>query len=74
MLAQILAQGFQHAQPVSGAIPQMFPVQIGISHPAILQQSWVGPYPPPEAVERYEKAMPGFFNRVVSMAERIEAA
>jgi len=35
----------------------MFPVQLGVSHPSILQQSWQGPYPPPEAVERYEFAV-----------------
>jgi uncharacterized membrane protein len=60
--------------PLPGAIPQVFPPQVGVFQPAILQQSWQGPYPPPEAVERYEKAMPGFFNRIVSMAERMEAA
>jgi uncharacterized membrane protein len=42
--------------------------------PSVLQQSWQGPYPPPDAVERYEKIQPGVFDRIVSMAERMEAA
>jgi uncharacterized membrane protein len=37
-------------------------------------QTWQGPYPPPEAIERYEKILPGTFDRILSMAERMEAA
>ena len=39
-----------------------------------VMQSWQGPYPPPEAIERYEKSLPGTFDRILSMAERMEAA
>jgi len=74
MLAQLLAQGFQVAPGLQGPLTQMSPIQVGLSHPSILQQSWQAPYPPPEAVERYEKLLPGFLNRIVSMAERVEAA
>jgi len=49
---------------------QIFPPQIT----GTLQQTWQGPYPPPEAVERYDKVQPGAFNRILSMAERMEAA
>jgi uncharacterized membrane protein len=37
-------------------------------------QTWQGPYPPPEAIERYEKILPGSFERILAMAERMEAA
>lgn len=37
-------------------------------------QHWQGPYPPPEAVERYEKALPGTFDRMIKMAEQLQAA
>jgi uncharacterized membrane protein len=33
-----------------------------------------GPYPPPEAVERYEKVLPGSFDRMIKMAEQLQAA
>jgi uncharacterized membrane protein len=57
-------------------VPGVHPGQVllGISQPSILQQSWQGPYPPPDAVERFERLSPGFLNRLVSMAERLEAA
>ena len=35
---------------------------------------WQGPYPPPEAVERYEKISPGTFNRLITMAENLQNA
>ena len=43
--------------------------------PGILQeaQHWTGPYPPPEAVERYERVLRGSFNRLVTMAEQLQA-
>jgi uncharacterized membrane protein len=37
-------------------------------------QLWQGQYPPPEAVERYEKVLPGAFNRILTMAEGLQAA
>jgi uncharacterized membrane protein len=45
--------------------------------PGIIQQQashWQGPYPPPEAVERYEGVLPGTFNRLITMAEQLQAA
>ena len=44
------------------------------ARPTAVMQSWQGPYPPPEAIERYEKSLPGTFDRILSMAERMEAA
>lgn len=43
----------------------------GIIHQA---QHWQGPYPPPEAVERYGKVLPGSFNRMITMVEQLQAA
>jgi uncharacterized membrane protein len=37
-------------------------------------QSWKGPYPPPEAIERYERLLPGAFDRMIKMAEQLQAA
>ena len=33
-------------------------------------QVWQGQFPPPDAVERYEVALPGSFDRIIRMAER----
>ncbi len=64
------AHGADSAAQQQGGI--LFPMQI--AGQSIVQQSWQGPYPPPDAIERYERALPGFFDRIVSMAERMEAA
>ncbi len=37
-------------------------------------QVWQGQYPPPEAVERYERVSPGAFDRMIRMAEQLQAA
>jgi uncharacterized membrane protein len=37
-------------------------------------QHWQGPYPPPDAVERYERVLPGTFDRMLAMAERLQAS
>jgi uncharacterized membrane protein len=37
-------------------------------------QRWQGQFPPPEAVERYEKVLPGTFNRLIAMAETYQSA
>ena len=42
-----------------------------MAHQAV---SWQGPFPPPDAVERYERVTPGAFDRILGMAERAEAA
>ena len=52
---------------------QPFGAVVGTRQSAVIQ-NWVGPYPPPDAIERYEQIMPGTFNRILSMAERMEAA
>lgn len=56
-------------QPVTGA------PQTQLTLPGILQeaQHWTGPYPPPEAVERYERVLRGSFNRMITMAEQLQA-
>lgn len=38
------------------------------------QQQWTGPYPPPEAAERFEALLPGAFGRILAMAERAQEA
>lgn len=38
------------------------------------QSTWQGPYPPPEAAERFEALHPGFLDRVLIMAEREQSA
>jgi uncharacterized membrane protein len=37
-------------------------------------QVWQGQYPPPDAVERYDKVLPGAFDRIVRMVEQLQAA
>lgn len=54
--------------------PQSVPFLLPIGAQAIQQQLWQGPYPPPEAVERYDKVHPGAFARILTMAENMQAA
>ena len=35
---------------------------------------WQGPYPPPEAAERFEALHPGAFSQILAMAEHAQAA
>jgi len=42
--------------------------------PSILQTHWQGPFPPPDAVERYEKVHDGAFNRILTLAEQLQNA
>ncbi len=35
---------------------------------------WQGQFPPPEALERYEAILPGSFERILAMAERLQEA
>ena len=37
-------------------------------------QVWQGQYPPPDALERYEALSPGAFDRMMRMAEQLQAA
>lgn len=55
-------------------------VDIGETHIALagasVQQTrlWQGQFPPPEAIERFEKVLPGAFDRLITMAEHLQAA
>jgi uncharacterized membrane protein len=55
------------AQRLAG--PPAFPMLVGAQ-----QITWNGPYPPPDAVERYERVLPGSFDRILAMAERVSTA
>jgi hypothetical protein len=48
------------------------PFQLGAGLPMGLAQVqvWQGQFPPPEAIERYERVQPGAFDRILKMAER----
>jgi uncharacterized membrane protein len=66
-------------QPASSSpiSPQQYPSQPQqLPLPGIIQQAmdWSGPYPPPDAVERYEAVLPGAFNRIITMAEQLQTA
>lgn len=39
------------------------------SHSVVTAQTWVGPLPPPNALEAYEKILPGAADRILAMAE-----
>jgi uncharacterized membrane protein len=61
------------AQPImTGSIPN--PTLMLTAQVQQTMQSWQGPYPPPEAVERYEKLLPGTFDRMIKMAEQLQHA
>ena len=53
-------------QPMLPGLPTL----LGVQH----TQVWQGQFPPPDAVERYEKVLPGAFNRIITMAERQQEA
>jgi uncharacterized membrane protein len=63
-----------------GRVGMPFPSVLGagvqFTLPGIIQQAqhWQGPYPPPDAIERYEAVLPGAFNRMIAMAEQLQAA
>lgn len=52
------------------ALPAVFP-QV-LPQPQI--QLWQGQFPPPDAVQKYEEVTPGAFDRIIKMAERLQAA
>ncbi len=43
----------------------------GIVHQSQVQM-WQGQFPPPEAVKEYEAVLPGSFDRMIRMAERLQ--
>src|SRR5579883_353191 len=69
IMGQILA-GFAAGQapPPAGGLQLTLPGIVQQSH------SWQGPYPPPDAVERYDAVLPGAFNRMITMAENLQSA
>jgi uncharacterized membrane protein len=61
----------------SGTLPGgMAPRAIPLGAALQAQQTinWQGPYPPPDFVEHYEKILPGVFDRMITMAEELQAA
>ena len=69
------------AQPWQAGAPTPYPLagQFTLSPPGMLPvmaqqtqqtlQIWQGQFPPPDAVERYERVLPGAFNRILSIVE-----
>jgi uncharacterized membrane protein len=56
-------------------MPVFLPMPAGqVSQTQQTVQLWQGQYPPPEAIEHYEKVLPGSFDRMIAMAERLQAA
>ena len=56
-------------------LPPGFPMAVGGIPVAQAQlQVWQGQYPPPDAIERYEAVLSGSFDRMIVMAERLQAA
>lgn len=72
IISQVIAQMLAQGQPGQAQL------RAGMAFVPVTQQTqsltWQAPFPPPEAVERYEKVCPGSFDRIVKMAERMEAA
>lgn len=66
-VAQHAALPYAPGGLISGGIPP------GIQAQQTLQL-WQGQYPPPDAVERYDRVLPGAFDRMIGMAERLQAA
>lgn len=58
--------------PIFGAPADMLRIPAVLAQQTV--QSWQGPYPSPEAIEKYERVLPGAFDRILSMAERHQAA
>lgn len=69
MLAQAMAT--QQRMGAVRGVPMFVPMPMAVGSQQI---TWNGPYPPPDCVERYEKVLPGSFDRILAMAERMEAA
>ena len=59
------------AHGASGIAPDS--ERTSVAQTSIQMVQWQGHYPPPEAVERFERLAPGAFDRMLSMAERAQA-
>lgn len=56
---------------LSGMMPRAIPLAALQSQQTV---NWQGPYPPPDFVEHYEKILPGVFDRMIAMAEKLQEA
>ena len=65
-------QGLPYAPNFMGGLPAGL-LQVSVAQ-QVTQQSWQGPFPPPEAAERFEMLVPGAFNRIIIMAEQAQTA
>jgi len=76
VLPHLLLAGALRGSPLGAGSP--IPIPIPLTIPAAQTQQvvqlWQGQYPPPDAVEHYEKVLPGSFDRMIAMAERLQAA
>ena len=73
LLAAVGARGAVPYAVAPGLTPGM-PVMLPLPQSQQTLQVWQGQYPPPEAVEHYEKVLPGAFDRMIKMAEQLQAA
>jgi uncharacterized membrane protein len=60
VLAQLFASAQRQALPYAAGLVQT------------QMQVWQSQYPPPDAAERFERILPGSFNRILGMAERLQ--
>jgi hypothetical protein len=58
--------------PYAVASPVVLPIQTVQAQQTL--QVWQSPYPPPEAIERFEKVQPGSFDRILRMVENLQQA
>lgn len=79
-LAQVLAAAMRPNLPYAGGpimAPPVGAMAVPIMMPQIQQsqvQLWQGQFPPPDAVKSYEAILPGSFDRMIKMAERLQEA
>lgn len=75
-IAQLAAASQQGLFPYASPPPGMALAGFGGPQPQAQQtvQIWQGQFPPPEAIERYERVQAGSFDRILTMAERLQAA
>jgi uncharacterized membrane protein len=62
------------AGPVQATAHFPYPVGTSGGTVGVQQEIWQSPYPPPHAIERYEKVCPGTLDRILGMAERLQEA
>lgn len=69
-LCSVDAQHPQISPELNEAIKGLRPEQRKVVIQAIRQESFSGPIPHPELLQKYDEVKPGFAERIVSMAER----